>query len=205
MLLLVLQLTLGQALPPAQPQADPMQPWIPAPATPNAPPSEPNPEAPPSTEPYVEPEPNAPGAPHARPEISRWTRSLASTGGGILGGAAALGVAEVMHLTNNRLDYAFTNVGLGSIMIAGVAFTVSHAMGNHGEVIFALFGSIVMMAGAMLAATAIDPSGLDVAWLTTLIGCVPASVAAVGLLELSSPDQPGLRVAMGPGSVVVHF
>jgi hypothetical protein len=210
MLLLALQLTLGQLLPaPPPPPPDPMKSWEPPPepkpaetapapepaVTPPAPEDEPNPEAPPPG--YQQ---------QKRPEgPSRLARGAASTGGGVLGGIAALGIASGIGLSNARLDTNFANAAIASIMIAGVSFTVQHAMGGHGEVIFALLGSIVMMACALSAAQALDPSGIDVAWLTTAFGALPGAIASVVLLEASSPERSSISMSAGPGSLLVRF
>ncbi len=214
MLWLALQLSLAQLLPPAA--APPAQPWQPAaaqpPATqvPLAPAASPDAQdVTPDEGPPVPSElPSAVPTPVPRqrpPEPSRMGRAWAEAGAGVLGAAASLGAVEAMLAANNRLDGSFTNVGLGAIMVAGVAFTVHNALGGRGEVLFALLGSLTMMAGAFACAQAIDPTGRDVTWLTTAIGAAPAALGAMGMLELSSPSNPSVKIAMGPGSVVVRF
>jgi hypothetical protein len=211
---LLLLVSLGQLVPatPAQP-TDPTRPWEqspqppPEPALPNTAPKDavtPPPEQP---EDETNPEAPPPGYQQKQPQgPSRFSRAAASTGGGVLGGVAALGISLGIGLSNPGLDLSFANAALAAIMIAGVSFTVQHAMGGHGEVIFALFGAIAMVACATLAAQAIaGGSPVDVAWITTAIGSIPASVASVALLELSSPEKSSISMSAGPGSLLVRF
>ncbi|MFT3836885.1 MAG: hypothetical protein QM723_07800 [Myxococcaceae bacterium] len=210
MLTLVLQLAFSQGLPAPTPAPDPSRPWEqPAqpPPEPVVPPMAPKDAVTPVPEPdELNPEAPPPGYLQKRPEgPSRFARSAASTGGGVIGGAAALAIAETIGLSNQRLDINFANAALASIMIAGVSFTVQHAMGGHGEVTFALFGAIAMMACAALVAQGIDSTGQNVAWLTTAIGSVPAAAASVALLELSTPEKMSISMSAGPGSLLVRF
>lgn len=169
MLSLVLALALSQSEPPLLP-TDPM--------------GEPPPEA------RLVPQPEPPPGP------SVVTRSLLSTGGGSLGGPAALGIAMLLVGSNPRFDAVFASGALASLLITGVAFTLHQALGGRGEITLAFLACAALMAGAAGIALAANPTREYAPYLTIGIGSIPAAAAAVIALEGTSPAPRKRAIAL---------
>ncbi|MFO0600728.1 MAG: hypothetical protein U0228_35795 [Myxococcaceae bacterium] len=185
MLSLVLALALTQAAEPTAPPAS--EPPLPAPT-----------ELPPEAR--LTPQPAPPPGP------SMWTRSLLSTGAGMLGTGAALGISMLLIGQNPRFDPIFANAALGALLVTGAVFTVHEALGGRGEITLAFLACAVVTAGAAGLAIAIDPSRDVAPYVTSAIGAIPASIAAVIALEGTNPKpKRGVQLTVMPNGVSGTF
>lgn len=162
---------------------------------PSSQPSEPPPEA------RLVPQPEPPPGPSAV------TRSLLSTGGGSLGGPAALGIAMLLVGSNPRFDAVFASGALASLLVTGVAFTLHQALGGHGEITLSFLACAVVMAGAAGIALAANPTREYAPFLTIGIGSIPAAAAAVIALEgtTPAPRKNAIAVRLTPTGVMGTF
>lgn len=157
-------------------------------------------QAEPPPESRLVPPPEAPAPP------SVVTRTLLSTGGGALAGAASLGIAMLLVGANPAFDSVFATGALSSLLITGVAFTLHQALGGSGEITLAFLGCAVLVAGAAGLALAINPSRDIAPYLLTAIGSVPAAAAAVFALEGTTPkSKPKSRIALALNGVYGTF
>jgi peptidoglycan/LPS O-acetylase OafA/YrhL len=137
----------------------------------------------------------------------RTQRVFLSTGAGVLGSGAGLGIALAFSLPNPTFDSKFATSALCALLVAGGAFLVHQAMRGQGEVMFGLLGSIVAMVAATFVANAIDQTVPTGPILTAAIGALPGAALAVLGLELSSTNRrrAPVKVSFAPTSVVVAF
>lgn len=136
----------------------------------------------------------------APPQISVLNRSLLATGGGVVAGGAALGIAFVLVGQNANFDITFAAAGLSALMISGVAFTIHEVLGGRGEVTLGFLLGAAVMAGATAIAYAIDQRREVTPLLAVGIGAIPAAAAAVLGLEGTSPQahtKPGVQITPG--------
>lgn len=134
------------------------------------------------------------------------TRTLLSTGGGALAGAAGLGIAMLLVGANPSFDSVFATAALSALLITGVSFTLHQALGGNGEITLAFLGCALLVAGAAGLALAINPTRDLAPYLLTAIGSIPAAAAAVIALEGTTPKaKPKPRVALAFNGVYGTF
>jgi hypothetical protein len=134
------------------------------------------------------------------------TRTLLSTGGGALAGAAGLGIAMLLVGANPNFDAVFATAALSALLITGVSFTLHQALGGNGEITLAFLGCALLVAGATGLALAINPSRDIAPYLLTAIGSIPAAAGAVIALEGTTPQaKPKPRLAIAFNGVYGTF
>lgn len=167
----------------------------------------PVPEAPGMGEPSVVPASEGAPQPAEAQNKATLARRIGLSGAlGVVGAGAGLGIALAFSLPNPSFDARFATTALCTLMVTGGVFLAHEALGGHGEVMLGLLGSLAAMVGAALIANTIDPTVPMAPILTAAIGALPAAALTVLGLEGTSPlYRPGLKVAVGPGSVLVQF
>lgn len=203
MLPLVLALSLAQ-VDTAAPTPPPEPPAADQPADGTVPPVELIPSAEPGGEPGLPPVP--PATAEKKKEFSPTSRVLLSGGAGIAASFAGLGIAVALTGSNPGLDTNFATAMVTPILITGVSFMVHQALGGRGEVILAYVAALAVMAGAAGLAVGIEGTSPMTPVITTLIGTLPATAAAVLILEATTRKSPRApQIALLPTGIAGVF
>ncbi|MEW6430259.1 MAG: hypothetical protein AB1730_02020 [Myxococcota bacterium] len=158
----------------------------------------------PSAEPGLPPVP--PASAVEKKEFSPPSRVLLSGGAGIAAGFAGLGIAVALTGSNPGLDTNFATAMVTPILLTGVSFMVHQALGGRGEVILAYVAALALMAGAAGLAVGIEGTSPMTPLITTLTGTVPATAAAVLILEASTRKSPRApQIALLPTGIAGVF